>query len=257
MGKVKRVTCIATPMLLTGASLVCFVVVMFGQSYNTSLARHLYFFKADTSSITLDAQSMMSNLFNIDVPDALRSEAKSGHLNGFYQVGLFDYCEGDIDTVTGRQTVTHCSAWKLPFHFDPVTVWQLKNTSVLEILGERFEKGMETYGKAVEWMHWVFIFALTLNVVEFGVGMCAIFSRWGSFWTTIASALQTVLAIVAAAAATGIYVTLMGVFESVLRPYNIEASLGARMFCVLWIGVAFSVASSFFWLVSVCCCSGK
>lgn len=66
-----------------------------------------------------------------------------------------------------------------------------------------------------------------------------------------------VLAIVAAAAATGIYVTLMGVFESLLRPHNIEASLGVRMFCVLWLGVAFSAGASFFWLLSVCCCSGK
>jgi hypothetical protein len=62
---------------------------------------------------------------------------------------------------------------------------------------------------------------------------------------------------VAAAAATGIYFTLTGVFESVLRPYNIEASIGLRMFTALWLAVAFSSASGFFWLISVCCCSGK
>ena len=29
------------------------------------------------------------------------------------------------------------------------------------------------------------------------------------------------------------------------------------MLSVVWLGVAFSVASTFFWLISICCCSGK
>lgn len=61
----------------------------------------------------------------------------------------------------------------------------------------------------------------------------------------------------AAVVATVTYVALTGVFESVLRLYNIEATLGRDLFCVLWVAVAFSVASGFFWLPSVCFCSGK
>lgn len=53
------------------------------------------------------------------------------------------------------------------------------------------------------------------------------------------------------------YGTLTGVFKSVLEPYNIGASMGSQMLSVLWLAVAFSVASGFFWLASVCCCSGK
>lgn len=126
----------------------------------------------------------------MDAPDALPSAARSGNLSDFYQVGLFGYCEGETDAATERHTVTHCSAGKLPFHFDPVTVWQLNDTGVLTTLGEHFEKGVEVYGKGVEWMHWVFVFALALSLVELGVGMAAIFSRWGSLWTTIASAVS-------------------------------------------------------------------
>lgn len=33
--------------------------------------------------------------------------------------------------------------------------------------------------------------------------------------------------------------------------------MGTKMLSVLWLGVAFSLASGFFWLISVCCCSGK
>jgi hypothetical protein len=56
MGKVKRFTCILTPMLLTTASLLCFVFVMLGQmptgSTNLPKAspeRDLYFFKVPYS----------------------------------------------------------------------------------------------------------------------------------------------------------------------------------------------------------------
>ena len=45
--------------------------------------------------------------------------------------------------------------------------------------------------------------------------------------------LQAGLALAAAAAATTIYAALAGVFESVLRPYNIDASLGVSLFAVL------------------------
>jgi hypothetical protein len=49
MGKTKRVACIATPMLLTVASLICFLVVALAQVSsgipNTLLQRDLYFFK--------------------------------------------------------------------------------------------------------------------------------------------------------------------------------------------------------------------
>lgn len=33
--------------------------------------------------------------------------------------------------------------------------------------------------------------------------------------------------------------------------------MGSRMLATLWIAVAFSIASGFFWLISICCCSGK
>jgi hypothetical protein len=33
--------------------------------------------------------------------------------------------------------------------------------------------------------------------------------------------------------------------------------MGSQMLSVLWLAVAFSIGSGFFWLISVCCCSGK
>jgi hypothetical protein len=137
------------------------------------------------------SQSVLDSLPDIadnalnKVSSALQDKAK---IKDFYQVGLFLYCEGEKDAATGKEKVTYCSDWKLPFYFDPTDVWQLKNTSAQEILGEKYEKGMQAYGKAVRWMDWVFVITLALTAIEFVVGISAIFSRWGSLITTIVSA---------------------------------------------------------------------
>jgi hypothetical protein len=157
-------------------------------------------------------------------------------------------------------------------------VWELKDTSAQKVLGEDLQKGLDTYKKVAGWMVWSFGIALILSAAEFVIGFFAIFSRWGSLVTTIVSTVshyaphcsvnkgdhanhhsqaQTIFIIAAAATSTAIYSTLTGVFESVLKPYNIDASMGKQMLSVVWLAVAFGLASGFFWLVSICCCSGK
>lgn len=157
-------------------------------------------------------------------------------------------------------------------------MWELKDTSAQKVLGEDLQKGLDTYKKVAGWMVWSFGIALILSAAEFVIGFFAIFSRWGSLVTTIVSTVrihsmsvpaklcvmltvrfqaQTIFIIAAAATATAIYSTLTGVFESVLKPYNIDASMGKQMLSVVWLAVAFGLASGFFWLISICCCSGK
>jgi hypothetical protein len=68
---------------------------------------------------------------------------------------------------------------------------------------------------------------------------------------------QTIFIFAAAATATSVYAVLAGVFETALKPINIKATLGRQMLSVVWLAVAFGLASGLFWLASVCCCSGK
>ncbi|KAJ4326370.1 hypothetical protein N0V94_000045 [Neodidymelliopsis sp. IMI 364377] len=269
MGKAGRIACIITPMALTIASLICLLIVMIGQLGNngkapsTSLGRELYFFKADTSNFTTDPSTILNKVddagekFNInsDLLDALTGAASSKELKDFYQVGLWSYCEGD--KVDGVEKITHCSSSKTQFWFDPVDVWGLKNTSVQNVLGDDLQKGLNTYKKVAGWMNWAFIIATILTAAEFVVGFFAIWSRWGSLVTTIISTASSIFAIAAAATATAVYGVLTGVFHTALEPYNIDASMGNKMLQVMWVGVAFSIASGLFWTLSVCCCSGK
>jgi len=228
----------------------------------TALGRDLYFFKANTANITLDPKTILDRLpkgvkINNEFLNAIEAKANSKELKDFYQVGLWSYCEGDVNNKTGEEKITYCSARKFQFHFDPLAVWQLNNTSVQTILGDKYDKGMNVYAKAAGWMNWAFVITLILTAVEFVVGFLAIFSRWGSLVTTIVSTAQTIFAIAAAGTATAIYGTVTGVFKTVLEPYNIGASMGSQMLSTLWLAVAFSIGSGFFWLISVCCCSGK
>jgi hypothetical protein len=106
-------------------------------------------------------------------------------------------------------------------------------------------------------MIWSFGIALILTAAEFILGFFAIFSRWGSLVTTIVSTAQSVFIFAAAITATIVYSVLVGVFETALKDINVEASMGKQMLSVVWLAVAFSLASGLFWLFSVCCCSGK
>jgi len=229
---------------------------------STQIGRDLYFFMADTSKFNANpknpAESIPKNV-NIDnnLLQALQGSASAKELKDFYLVGLWSYCEGNKDAKTGDLMVTYCSERKLNFVFDPFNVWQLKNTSAQKVFGDKFTNGINTYHKVSGWMTWSFIIAMILTVVEFFIGFFALLSRWGSFVTTIISTAQTVFVIAAAGTATAMFATLTGVFNGLLKPYNIQASIGKKMFSVIWLCVAFSLASGFFWLISICCCSGK
>jgi hypothetical protein len=51
--------------------------------------------------------------------------------------------------------------------------------------------------------------------------------------------------------------TLLGSFNEVFKAYGIKASLGAEMMRTTWLAVAFSFGAGIFWLLSICCCSGR
>lgn len=261
MGKAGRFACIFTPMAMTIASLICLVIVLSGQAYNKSeVSRGLYFFKADTSAFKENPENVLDHLPegvtpNNDLVKAMQGAASSGNMRDIYQVGFWNYCEADLKD--GKEENWHCTDRENYFWFNPFAVWKLENTSIQAAFPDDFKNGIEAYEKVSKWMFISYMLALVLTIAEVLVGISAIFSRWGSMITTIISTAQTLFIIAAASTSTALYGSLISIFRTVLDPYNIEASWSARMLSILWIGVAFSIGSGFFWLISVCCCSGK
>jgi hypothetical protein len=63
--------------------------------------------------------------------------------------------------------------------------------------------------------------------------------------------------VLSALTATILFSTLVGALDTLLKPYQINLTVGTKMLAIEWIAVAFSIAASMFWLVSICCCSGR
>jgi hypothetical protein len=121
--------------------------------------------------------------------EALQGVSTDKELKDFYQVGLWNYCEGDIQT-NGDYKITHCSSRKANFWFNPVDVWELKNTTADELFPDKLQDGLNAYQKASKWMFTAFVIAICLTIAEFIIGIFAIFSRWGSLATTIVSTVR-------------------------------------------------------------------
>jgi SUR7/PalI family len=69
--------------------------------------------------------------------------------------------------------------------------------------------------------------------------------------------LSSFFILAASITATAMFSTLLGSFNKVFKSYGIKATLGAEMMRTTWLAVAFSFGAGIFWLLSVCCCSGR
>ncbi|KKY25179.1 putative integral membrane protein [Phaeomoniella chlamydospora] len=136
-------------------------------------------------------------------------------------------------------------------------VWGLNSTSLEDLFPTALKKGLKIYQKVSHWMVIAYICAFALTLSEIVVGFFAICSRLGSLATTIVSSLSSLFIFASTLTSTILFATLTGTFNSVLKSYGIKASMGHSTFVATWLAVAFSWAAGFFWLLSVCCCSGR
>lgn len=198
-----------------------------------------------------------------------------GEIHDFYTIGLWNYCYGDYKN--GDYKVTHCTDRQQKFWFNPAEAWGFDDT-IEELYPKSLQKGLDSYEKVAGWMFIAYAVAIASNVVQLVVGISAIFSRWGSFVTTIIAMVCTsnyspfifdfqsltfvyqvsvVFTVAASATSSALFGILVGALKTGLKPFDIHADMGSRMFAATWLASAFSVAGGLFWLFSVCCCSGR
>ena len=264
MGKAGRFACIFVPMALTIASLVSLVIVgLGGTNKNNHFYNNLYFFRANTSDISVDPSSLNlpSNPLTDNILNATTSIAKSAlNVKDFYHVSLWNYCSGDFQTnSTGSVTdhVTYCSPHQNEFWFNPVDVWGLNNTGIDQFFSKELRDGLNTYRIVAKWMFIAYIVALISTIAEILVGFLALFSRLGSLATTIVSSISSIFFLGFALTSTILYATLTGTFNDALKKYEIHGSLCHIIYVTIRLGVWLSLSSGLFWLFSSCCCSGR
>lgn len=113
---------------------------------------------------------------------------------------------------------------------------------------------MKTYKTASKWTFVAYIIALIFTVLEILFGVVAIFSKIGSCVTSIISSVGSVALTIASILATVMWSIVVASFNHELKKYGLHASVSTKMLAVTWLAVAFSIASGFFWSLSVCCC---
>ncbi|PGH12332.1 hypothetical protein AJ80_06742 [Polytolypa hystricis UAMH7299] len=96
--------------LLYLSALSFLTLILIGNTSDTPILRQFYFLKLD-----------LSNIIPRSVPNAvlINSIARTIGLHDFYQVGLWNFCEGYNDDGQG---ITYCSKPKIFYFFNPVEI---------------------------------------------------------------------------------------------------------------------------------------
>ncbi len=246
-------------MVLTIISLGLLITVgLGGTNQNNAGLNRLYFFRANTSHIQVDAtiSNIPQEFLNLLNSTSSKAEVNTADIQDFYHVSLWNYCSGDFGS-NSNDHVKFCSPRTNNFWFNPVEVWHLNQTVAYAMFGKQLNDGLNAYRIVTKWMTTAYVVAVISTAVEVLVGIFALWSRWGSLATTIVSFISSTFVIGFALTATILFSTLTGTFNHALTRYNIHASVGHDIFVIVWLAVAFSWGAGIFWLFSSCCCSGR
>ncbi|RPB06661.1 hypothetical protein P167DRAFT_540652 [Morchella conica CCBAS932] len=234
----KRVTTIAE--FCTLVSIVFSILVLIGNIRDVRILNDMYFLRID-----------VSNVIPRSIPNAVlvNSIAQSLGLRDFYQVGLWNYCEG-----YNGQGVTYCSPPKAMYSFNPVEILlsQLLDGATIA-MPATITDALAIVKMASHWMFASYIIGICLAVITLSIGWIDIFTRWNSLVTGLISLSSALFTTIAAAISTALFVVFQKVFED--QPdFNIHGDLGTHMFIFMWMASAFAILT-FTLHAAMCCCT--
>lgn len=190
MGKAGRFACIFIPMALTIASLVCLIFVFLGsRDAKNGTTNQYWFFRADTSNFTTSPNVDLVKGSSIDnnLIDAIGALKTANNISDFYQIGLWNYCDGN--KTNSDFNVDFCSKPEQNYFFNLTEVWGLSGSEE-NLIPKTLSDGLKAYQKVAHWMFIAYSVALAATALEIFVGFFAVFSRWGSCVTTIVSSVR-------------------------------------------------------------------
>ena len=240
------------------AALVFLVLVCIGNINTRSVIRSTWFIKLD-----------LSRIIPASIPNAvlINSIAQSIGLHDFYQVGLWNFCEGYDDS----RGITSCSPTKTLYWFDPVAILLSELVSGASIsLPNNINSALHLVRLASHWMFGLFITGAVLNFVCIFVAPFAISSepRWQHrkrrvFLRSLPITFISFAAALTTTVATVVATVLFEIFKNVLTSQseiNIRATVGKQMMAFMWTATGFSLIG-FIWqcgtCCAICCCSGR
>jgi SUR7/PalI family len=238
-------------------ALIFLILICIGNLDSRPVLRSIYFLKID-----------LSNIIPRSVPNAvlINSIARSIGLHDFYQVGLWNFCEGFNDV-----GITFCSPHQRLYWFNPVEILvnELLAGATIALPGQVTD-ALQLVETASNWMFGAFIAGTVLTFLAIFLAPLGFSSkpRWSHrgrriFIREIPLIIFTLVTLILTAGASTVATVMFTIFRNVFQSapeLNITAKLGAPMLAFMWIASGFNLIG--FSLQAgtccgVCCCSGK
>ncbi|KAL2363741.1 hypothetical protein RJZ56_003372 [Blastomyces dermatitidis] len=238
-------------------ALIFIILVLIGSTSDRPVIRQTFFLKLD-----------VSNVIPSSVPHAalINTIARTIGLHDFYQVGLWNFCEG-----YNGSGITSCSRPKPLYYFNPVDIIksELLAGATIALPGE-IDQALRIVRTASHWMFGLFITSTALIVLCIFFTPLSVPSTLTPYTSkhravskrifiplVILTSLTFFTTVVAAVIATAMFTILKIVFARKAAEFNIESELGVPMMVFMWLAVGFVLLGFFLHIRSIlarCCC---
>ncbi|KAH7255615.1 SUR7/PalI family-domain-containing protein [Fusarium redolens] len=216
------------------------ILVIIGNTHINSTLNDIYFFKLDVSQVIP---------ISVDNSRLLNSVARSLGLHDFYQVGLWNFCEGYND-----EGVTYCSNPKQWYWFNPVEILvsELLAGAQIALPAEAVTVlNLLKIGSRI--MYGCFMAGICIDFVLIPLSLLVIRTRWWSLVITVLAFCTAILISLAAIIATVISVAAK-VALTAQDQLNIRANIGIKMFVFMWLAAIFTDVAFLLHAAMGCCC---
>ncbi|KAK4936897.1 hypothetical protein LTR10_022354 [Elasticomyces elasticus] len=213
-------------------------------------------------------QINLANIIPASVPNAIfiNSIAQSIGLHDFYQVGLWNFCEG-----YNGQGITHCSKPTALYWFNPVEIILNELLAGASItLPIEIVNVLSLIKLASAWMFSCFLVGTILTFLSIFLAPLGFSQkpRWEHkakriFFRQFPITLLTFAALLFTAAASVIATVMFVIFQqkvSTASDLNIEAYLGKPMLAFMWTATGLNLIGFLMQIgtcCGVCCCTGR
>ncbi|KAI8945502.1 SUR7/PalI family-domain-containing protein [Xylaria longipes] len=225
-------------------AIVFLLLVEIGNTRNNAILGSMYFFKLDLTNVLVQSAPTSLSLQN--------SIARTLGLHDYYQVGLWNFCEG-----YQYDGITHCSKPDASFWFNPVDILLNELLSGASIaLPSEINSILNILRIASHIMFGFFLGGIVLNTILLVSSVVVLYSRWWSLPIGILSGISAVIVIVAA----GLGTAISYVFQAALNSQpdlGVSASVGQKMLAFEWIAAGFTLLAFTIQAGLGCCCTSR
>lgn len=225
-------------------AIIFLILVEVGNTQGNAILGSMYFFKLDLTNVLVQSAPSSLTLQN--------SIARSLGLHDFYQVGLWNFCEG-----YNSEGITHCSKPDAAFWFNPVEILldELFAGASIALPGE-INQILNILRIASHIMFGFFLGGIILNAVLIVSSPIVVYSRWWSLPVGLISFISTTIVIVGAALSTAISYIFQAALNS--QPdLGVSASVGTKMLAYEWTAAGFTLLAFIVQAGLGCCCTSR